>query len=85
MLRKYQELGESVQVERVCFSSIIKRDDRPELDLKIMDIRHKRSVKKLCLKKGYDFIDSPNIGFCHLAKDKLHINKNEQRILTRNF
>ena len=31
ILRQYQELGESVQIERVCFSGIIKRDDRLEL------------------------------------------------------
>ena len=82
ILRKYQELGESVQVERVCFSSIIKRDERPELNLKIMDIS--KTLKK-CLEKDYDFVDNSNIGFHHLAEDKLHINKNGQRILTRNF
>ena len=83
ILTKYQELGESVQIERVCFSSIIKRDDRPELNLKIMDINE--ALKKLCLQKVYDFIDNSNIGFRHLAKDKLHINKNGQRMLTSNF
>ena len=83
ILRKYQELAESVQIERVCFSSIIKRDDRPELNLKIMDINE--AFKKLCLQKGYDFIDNSNIGFRHLAEDKLHIDKNGQRILTSNF
>ena len=61
---------------------IIKRDDRPELNLKIMDINE--ALKKLCLQKGYDFIDNSNIGFRHLAKDKSHINKNGQRILTSN-
>ena len=50
ILRKYQELGESVQVERVCFSSIIKRDDRPELNLKIMNINE--ALQKNCLQKG---------------------------------
>ena len=60
-----------------------KRYDRPKLNLKIIDINE--GLKKLCLQKGYDFIDNPNIGFRHLAKDKLHINKNGQRILTSNF
>ena len=45
ILRKCQELGASLQIERVCFSSIIKRDDRPELKLKIMDINE--ALKKL--------------------------------------
>ena len=66
-------LGERVQVERVCFSSIIKRDDRPELNLKTMDI--KEALKRLCLEKGSDFIGYSNIGFRHLAKDRLHMNR----------
>ena len=48
-----------------------------------MDINE--ALKILCLQKGYDFIDNSNIGFRHLAKDKLHTNKNGQRILTSNF
>ena len=48
-----------------------------------MDINE--ALKKLCLQKGYDFIDNSNIGFRHLGKDKLHMNKNSQRILTSNF
>ena len=58
ILRKYQELGESIQVKRVCFSSIMKSDDRPELDRKIMDINE--ALKRLCLEKGYDLVDNSN-------------------------
>ena len=56
ILRKYQEQGESVQIERVCFSSIIKRDHRSELNLKMMNI--KKALKKLCLQKGQHILTS---------------------------
>ena len=55
------------------FQAFIEKDDRPELNLKIIDINE--ALKKLCLQKGYDFIDNSNIGFRHLAKNKLHIIK----------
>ena len=48
-----------------------------------MDINE--AQKNLCLEKCYDFIDNSDIGFCHLDKHKLYINKNGQRIFTRNF
>ena len=72
-------LGESIDSTRVTFSSIIKRADKPELNLKIMQINDK--LKNLCMENGYDFIDNINIGFRHLGRDKLHVNKDGQRLL----
>ena len=83
ILHKFLKLGESIDSARVTFSSIIKRADKPELNLKIMQINHK--LKNLCMENGYDFIDNINIGFGHLGKDKLHINKEEQRLLAINY
>ena len=33
------------------------------------------------MKNGYDFTDNISIGFRHLGRDKLHINKKGQRLL----
>ena len=65
------------------FSSIIKRADKPDLNLKIMRINDK--LKNLCLENGYDFIDNINIDFRHLGGDKMHINKEGQRHLAINY
>ena len=37
------------------------------------------------MENGFGFIENNNIGFRHLARDKLHINKEGQRILALNF
>ena len=83
ILHKFLKLGESIDSARVTFSSIIKRADKPELNHKIMQINDK--LKSLCLENGYDFIDNINIGFRHLGRDKLHINKEGQRLLAVNY
>ena len=83
IVRKYVELGQSIVCARVTFSSIIKRADKPELNVKIANINSK--LKVLCMENGFDFIENNNIGFRHLARDKLHINKEGQRILALNF
>ena len=62
---------------------LLKRPDKPDLNIKIMNINSK--LKDLCMENGYDFIDNTNIGFRHLARDKLHINKEGRRILAFNF
>ena len=79
ILHKFLKLGESIDCARVTFSRFIKKADKPELNLKIMQINDK--LKNLCMKNGYDFIDNISIGFRHLGRDKLHINKEEQRRL----
>ena len=83
IVRKYVQLGQSFACARVTFSSIIKRADKPELNVKIANINSK--LKVLCMENGFDFIENNNIGFRHLARDKLHINKEGQRILALNF
>ena len=83
IVRKYIQLGQSFACARVTFSSIIKRADKPELNVKIANINSK--LKVLCMENGFDFIENNNIGFRHLARDKLHINKEGQRILALNF
>ena len=77
---KFLKLGDSIDSARVMFLSIIKRADKPELNLKIMQITDK--LKNLCLENGYDFIDNINIGFRHLGRDKLHINTEGQRLFS---
>ena len=42
-------------------------------------------VKNLCMENDYDFIDNISIGFRHLGRDKLHINKEGQRLLAINY
>ena len=37
------------------------------------------------MENGFDFRENNNIGFTHLARDKLHINNEDQRILALNF
>ena len=83
ILHKFLKLGESIDSARVTFSSIIKRADKPELNHKIMQINDR--LKNLCLENGYDFTDNISIGFRHLGRDKLHINKEGQRPLAINY
>ena len=83
ILHKFLKLGESIDSARVTFSSIIKRADKPKLNHKIMQINDK--LKNLCLENRYDFIDNINIGFRHLGRDKLHINKEGQWLLAINY
>ena len=85
ILHKFLKLGEFIDSERVTFSSsIMKRADKPELNLKIMQINDK--LKNVCMENGYDFIiDNINIGFRHLGRDKLQINKEGQRLLAINY
>ena len=80
ILHKFLKLGDSIDSARVTFLSIIKRADKPELTLKIMQINDK--LKNLCLENRYDFIDNINIGFRHLGRDKLHITKEGQRLFS---
>ena len=85
ILHKFLKLGEFIDSARVTFSSsIMKRAEKPELNLKIMQINDK--LKNVCMENGYDFIiDNINIGFRHLGRDKLHINKEGQRLLAINY
>ena len=78
ILHKFLKLGGSIDSARVTFSSIIKRADKSELNHKIMQINDK-------LENGYDFIDNINKSFRHLGGDKLHINKEGQRLLAINY
>ena len=41
--------------------------------------------KNFCLENGHDFTDNINIGVRHLGRDKLHINKEGQRLLAINY
>ena len=81
VIRKY--LGLSKTITSVTFPSVVKMADKPEPNIKILNISSK--LKDVCMEDGYDFIDDTNIGFRHLARDKLHINKEGQRILALNF
>ena len=83
ILHKFLKLGESIDSARVTFLSIIKRANKPELNLKIMQINDK--LKNLCMENRYDLVDNINIGFCHLGRDKLHINKEGQQLLAINY
>ena len=83
ILHKFLKLGGSIDSARVTFSTVIKRVDKPELNHKIMQINDR--LKNLCLENWYDFIDNINVGFRHLGRDKLHINKEGQRLLAINY
>ena len=65
IVHKYVELGQSIACARVTFSSIIKRADKPELNVNIANVNSK--LKILCMENGFDFIE--NIGFRYLARD----------------
>ena len=67
---------------RVVFSSIIERYDKPELNPKINSIN--QSLHELCCRLELGFIDNSNINSSHLARDGLHINRSGQSKLAAN-
>ena len=67
---------------RVVFSSIIERYDKPELNPKINSIN--QSLHELCCRLELGFIDNSNINSSNLARDGLHINRSGQPKLAAN-
>ena len=61
---------------RVVFSSIIERYDKPDLNPKINSIN--QSLHELCCRLELGFIDNSNINSSNLVRDGLHINRSGQ-------
>ena len=69
--------------DKMGFSSIIQRNDRPELNSKIEILND--GIYEICRKHDLDFINNDNITATNLARDGLHINRSGQIRLTANF
>ena len=82
ILRKYEELGKSINCS-LTISGIICRRDKPMLNKKIERVNGR--LKNLCSKNGYDFIDNSNVVFRHIGHDGLPINRDGQRRLALSF
>ena len=66
----------------IVLSSVIHRDDQ-DLEDEINKLNEK--LENLCKGKGMRFIDNSNIKSYSLNRSKLHLNKRETALLTKNF
>ena len=71
--------------DKMGFSSIIQRNDRPELNSKIEILND--GIYEICRKHDLDFINTIyiDITVTNLARDGLHIKRSGQIRLTANF
>ena len=85
LLSSYQDLAEHLKqkCDKVGFSSIILRNDKPELNGKIELLNE--GMHEICKKYDLSFINNDNITANNLARDGLHINRSGQTRLTVNF
>ena len=83
ILRKYEELGKSINCS-LTTSKIICRHDKPVLNKKI-ERANGRPIKNFCTKNGYNFIDNSNISFRHIGHDGLHMNRDGQPTFSFKF
>ena len=85
LLDSYEKLAMDLKekCDKMGFSSIIQRNDRPELNSKIEILND--GIYEICRKHDLDFINNDNITATNLARDGLHINRSGQIRLTANF
>ena len=85
LLSSYEDLAEHLKrrCDKVGFSSIILRNDKPELNGKIELLNE--GIHEICKKYYLSFINNGNITANNLARDGLHINRSRQTKLTANF
>ena len=85
LLSCYEDLAEHLKqrCDKVGFSSIILRNDKPELNGKIELLNE--GIHEICKKHDLSFINNDNITANNLARDGLHINRSGQTKLTANF
>ena len=82
-LLRYLAMDLKEKFDKMGFSSIIQRNDRPELNSKIEILND--GIYEICRKHDLDFINNDNITATNLARDGLHINRSGQIRLTANF
>ena len=85
LLSSYEDLAEHLKQRcgKIGFSSIILRNDKPELNGKIE--LSNEGMHEMCKKYDLSFINNDNITANNLARDGLHINRSAQTKLTANF
>ena len=85
LLSCYEDLAEHLKqrCDKVGFSSIILRNDKPELNGKIELLNE--GIHEICKKHDLSFINNDNITANNLARDGLHINRSGQTKLTAKF
>ena len=85
ILDSYEDLANLLveKCSRVVFSTIIKRNEKPELNEKIDSINE--GLYRFCIRKDIDYIDHDNISFINLARDGIHINRSGQAKFTANI
>ena len=69
--------------DKIGFSSIIQRNDKPELNSKIEILND--GIHEICGKHDLGFIDNDSITANNLARDGLHMNRRGQIRLTATF
>ena len=72
-----------IKYEKVAVSSIVRRADSLDLDVKIMNVN--RILEQELPKHGIDFINNDNIQDRNLDRWGLHLNYTGKNLLTGNF
>ena len=85
MVKKLVKVTEEIDSEKeteIMFSGLSQREDH-DFRNQIEEIKEK--LKRYCKSKGYRFVENSNIDGGLLNRSKLHLNKKDTALLSRNI
>ena len=68
---------------KVSFSSIVKRNDDVQLNIKVNEVN--KLLKESCVELGYSYIDNDVVEFSCLSRSGLHLNHKKDAFLAKNL